>query len=50
MTTGNWSFDGNLERLRHENDPRLPLAEALTRALRDGDTAELETFPEWRDL
>lgn len=50
MTTGSWSFEGNLNRLRTERDPRLEIAEALTRALRDGDTTELETFPEWRDL
>ena len=49
VITGNWSFEGNLDRLRKEGDPRLELAEALTRTLRDGDTSRLNTFPEWCD-
>ena len=50
VTTGDWSFDANLERLRREEDPRLPLTEALTRALESGRTAELQSFDEWRGL
>ena len=50
VTTGSWSFEGNLDRLRTEGDLRLGIAEALVSALRDGDTTELETFPEWREL
>ena len=50
VTTGDWSFEMNLERLRHEEDPRLELLEAVAQALRDGDTSRLNAFEEWRDL
>ena len=50
VTTGDWSFEGNLERLRREEDPRLPLAEALARAVESGQTTELQAFDEWRQL
>ena len=50
MTTGDWSFEMNLERLRREEDPRLELLEAVARTLRDGDTSRLDAFEEWRDL
>ena len=50
VTTGDWSFEGNLERLRREEDPRLPLAEALARAVESGQTTELQAFDEWREL
>ena len=49
-TTGNWSFEMNLERLRREEDPRLNLLEAAARTLGDGDTSRLDAFEEWRDL
>ena len=50
VTTGNWSFEMNLERLRREEDPRLNLLEAVARTLEDGDTSRLDAFEEWRDL
>ncbi|WP_309342937.1 tetratricopeptide repeat protein [Actinomyces oris] len=50
VTTGDWSFEMNLERLRHEEDPRLELLEAVAQALRDGDMSRLNAFEEWRDL
>ena len=50
VTTGDWSFEMNLERLRREEDPRLELLEAVAQALRDGDTSRLDAFEEWRDL
>ncbi|WP_338567887.1 tetratricopeptide repeat protein [Arachnia propionica] len=50
VTTGDWSFEGNLERLRQEEDPRYELARAVAEALRTGDTSALNDFEEWRDL
>lgn len=50
VTTGDWSFEMNLERLRHEEDPRLELLEAVAQALGDGDTSRLDAFEDWRDL
>ena len=50
VTTGDWSFEMNLERLRHEEDPRLELLEAVAQALGNGDTSRLDAFEEWRDL
>ena len=50
VTTGDWSFEMNLERVRREEDPRLELLEAVAQALRDGDMSRLDAFEEWRDL
>ena len=50
VTTGDWSFEVNLERVRREKGPRLELLEAVARTLRDGDTSRLDAFEEWRDL
>ena len=50
VTTGGWSFEGNLERLRQEEDPRYELARAVAEALRTGDASALDDFEEWRDL
>ena len=50
VTTGDWSFEGNLERLRQEEDPRYELARAVAEALRNGDASALDDFEEWRDL
>ena len=50
VTTGDWSFEMNLERLRHEEDPRLELIKAVAQTLADGDTSRLGTFEEWRSL
>ena len=50
VTTGDWSFEMNLERLRSEENPRLDLLEAVARTLEDGDTSRLDAFEEWRDL
>ena len=50
VTTGDWSFDMNLERIRREDDPRLELLEAVARTLKDGNTSRLDAFEEWRDL
>ena len=50
VTTGGWSFEGNLERLKQEEDPRYELARAVAEALRNGDASALDDFEEWRDL
>ena len=50
VTTGSWPFEGNLERLAQEEDPRYELARAVAEALRNGDTSALDDFEEWRDL
>ena len=50
VTTGDWSFEGNLERLRQEEDPRYELTQAVAEALRNGDASALNDFEEWRDL
>ena len=50
VTTDDWSFEMNLERVRREEDPRLELLEAVAQALGDGDMARLDAFEEWRDL
>ena len=50
VTTGDWSFEMNLERLRSEEDPRTDLLEAVAQALEDGDTSRLDAFEEWRDM
>ena len=50
VTTGGWSFEGNLERIKQEEDPRYELARAVAEALRTGDTSALNDFEEWRDL
>ena len=50
VTTGDWSFEMNLERLRREEDPRLELLEAVAQTLADGNTSRLNAFEEWRDL
>mgnify|MGYP000975720519 CR=1 FL=1 len=50
VTTDDWSFEGNLERLTQEEDPRYELARAVAEALRTGDTSALNDFEEWRDL
>ncbi|WP_423860934.1 tetratricopeptide repeat protein [Arachnia propionica] len=50
VTTGDWSFEGNLERLKKEEDPRYELARTVAEALRTGDTSALDNFEEWRDL
>ena len=50
VTTGGWSFEENLERLRQEEDPQYELAREVAEALRTGDTSALNDFEEWRDL
>ena len=50
VTTGDWSFEVNLGRVRREEDPRLELLEAVARTLEDGDASRLDAFEEWRDL
>ena len=50
VTTGDWPFGENLERLTQEEDPRYELARAVAEALRTGDTSALNDFEEWRDL
>ena len=49
-TTGDWSFEVNLERVRREEDPRRELLEAVAQTLADGDMSRLDAFEEWRDL
>ena len=50
VTTGDWSFEVNLERVRREKGPRLELLGAVACTLEDGDTSRLDAFEEWRDL
>ena len=50
VTTGGWSFEGNLERLKQEEDPRYEFARAVAEALRNGNASALNDFEEWRDL
>ncbi|WP_156860143.1 hypothetical protein [Propionibacterium sp. oral taxon 192] len=50
MTTGSWSFEPNLERLRREEDPRHDLVRDVADALRSGDTHTLEAWGEWYTL
>lgn len=50
VTTGDWSFEENLARLKQEEDPRYELARAVAEALRNGNTSALDDFEEWRDL
>ena len=50
VTTGSWSFEPNLERLRREKDPRYDLVRDVADALRSGDTQTLESRGEWYAL
>ena len=50
VTTGSWSFEPNLERLRREKDPRYGLVRDVADALRSGDTRTLEARGEWYTL
>ena len=50
VTTGSWSFEPNLERLRREKDPRYDLVRDVADALSSGDTRTLEARGEWYAL
>ena len=50
VTTGSWSFESNLERLRREKDPRYDLVRDVADALRSGDARTLEARGEWYAL
>ena len=50
VTTGSWSFEPNLERLRREKDPRYDLVRGVADALNSGDTQTLESRGEWYAL
>ena len=50
VTTGSWSFESNLERLRREKDPRYDLVRDVADALSSGDTQTLEARGEWYAL
>ena len=50
VTTGSWSFEPNLERLRREKDPRHDLVRDVADALSSGDTQTLESRGEWYAL
>ena len=50
VTTGSWSFEPNLERLRREKDPRYDLVRDVADALSSGDTRTLEARGEWYTL
>lgn len=50
VTTGSWSFEPNVERLRREEDPRHDLVRDVADALGSGDTHTLETWGEWYTL
>jgi len=50
VTTGSWSFEPNLERLRREKDPRYDLVRDVADALSSGDTQTLESRGEWYAL
>ena len=50
LSTGTWSFQPNIRRLRDIKDPRIGLIQALARAMAKGDPSELDAFDEWRDI
>ena len=50
VTTGSWSFEPNLERLRREKDPRYDLVRDVADALSSGDTQTLDSRGEWYAL
>ena len=50
VTTGSWSFEPSLERLRREKDPRYDLVRDVADALSSGDTQTLESRGEWYAL
>ena len=50
VTTGSWSFEPDLERLRREKDPRYDLVRDVADALRSGDARALEARGEWYAL
>jgi len=50
VTTGSWSFEPNLERLRREKDPHYDLVRDVADALSSGDTRTLEARGEWYTL
>ena len=50
VTTGSWSFESDLERLRREEDPRHDLVRDVADALHSGDTRTLEARGEWYAL
>ncbi len=50
VTTGSWSFEPDLERLRREKDPRYDLVRDVADALSSGDTQTLESRGEWYAL
>ena len=50
VTTGSWSFEPDLERLRREKDPRYDLVRDVADALRSGDARTLEARGEWYAL
>ena len=50
VTTGSWSFEPNLNRLRREKDSRYDLVRDVADALSSGDTQTLESRGEWYAL
>ena len=50
VSTGSWDFRQNLSRCAAANDPRLPLLEAVAKALAAGDPSSLEEYPEWKRI
>ncbi|MBK8458822.1 MAG: hypothetical protein IPL43_00215 [Micropruina sp.] len=50
VSTGLADFSQNLSRCAAANNPRLPLLEAVARALAAGDPSSLEEYPEWKGI
>ncbi|MBO1032378.1 tetratricopeptide repeat protein, partial [Tessaracoccus sp. SD287] len=50
VTTGNWSFAGNIARVGAENPARAALLTAVASALAGAVDSDLDRFPEWQAL
>ncbi|MDO4718435.1 MAG: AAA family ATPase [Propionibacteriaceae bacterium] len=50
ISTGEWDFSQNLERLQRAGDHRYRLLACLAQALRAGDSSGLQAYPEWQQL
>ena len=50
VSTGDWNFDANVERVRAAGDDRALLLAAVAAALKAGDPTGLDQFDEWQAL
>ena len=50
LSTGDWSFQPNIDRMKADTDPRTELVEAVAAALAKGDATGLDAYEEWRAL